>query len=159
LIARTLSFLNIPASWVHFGDGPEMSEIKTIAKELPGHIQAELMGAVPHNELMKYFRTTSIDLFLNVSRSEGVPVSVMEAMSFGIPVIATNVGGTSEIVSGKTGLLIDPDFSPEELAGKIQEFTQIRDINNPRVASREEWEKISKAENVYPSFVLNLLNL
>jgi colanic acid/amylovoran biosynthesis glycosyltransferase len=159
LIARTLSFLNIHAIWVHFGDGPEMCEIKTLAKELPVNIQAELMGAVPHDELMGYFRTTSIDLFLNVSRSEGVPVSVMEAMSFGIPVIATNVGGTSEIVSEKTGLLIDPDFSPEELAGKIQEFTQTMDIHNLRAASRAEWEKMSKAENVYPSFVLNLLNL
>ena len=157
LIAKTLASLKDTAIWVHFGDGPEISVIKTLIKQLPGHIKAELKGAVGHDELMNYFRTTSIDLFINVSSSEGVPVSVMEAMSFGIPVIATNVGGTSEIVSDKTGLLIEADFSPEELAGKITELSRRDDFSDLRSRSREEWEKKSMADNVYPEFVDQLL--
>ncbi|MBA4321553.1 MAG: glycosyl transferase family 1, partial [Odoribacter sp.] len=127
--------------------------------KLPGHIKTGLMGAVGHDELMNYFKTTSIDLFINVSSSEGVPVSVMEAMSFGIPVIATDVGGTSEIVSGKTGLLINSDFSPEELSVRIEELTGRDDINNLRSAAREEWEKKSRAEKVYPEFMDQLVKM
>ena len=159
LIAKSLTLLKIPATWVHFGDGPEMIKIRTLAELLPGNVKAELKGAVGHDELMNYFGTRSIDLFINVSSSEGVPVSVMEAMSFGIPVIATNVGGTSEIVTEKTGLLIKAVFSPEELAGKIEELIQRDDFINLRSASREEWEKNSMAQNVYPWFINHLVSL
>jgi glycosyltransferase involved in cell wall biosynthesis len=157
LIAKTLGLLKIPASWVHFGDGPEINVILTFIKQLPRHIKGELKGAIGHDDLMTYFRTNPIDLFINTSSSEGVPVSVMEAMSFGIPVIATNVGGTSEIVSDKTGLLIDSDFSPEELAVKIVELTQRNDFMDIRSASRKEWEKKSMADKVYPEFINQLL--
>ena len=44
-----------------------------------------------------------VDLFLTVSANEGIPVSIMEAQSFGIPVIATDVGGISEIVNNVNG--------------------------------------------------------
>jgi len=159
IIAKTLNLLKIPTHWVHFGDGPEINVILTIIKQLPGNIKVEMKGAVAHDELMNFFKKTSIDLFINVSSSEGVPVSVMEAMSFGIPVVATNVGGTSEIVSDKTGLLIDSDFSPEELAVKIVELTRRNDFMYLRSASRKEWEKKSMADNVYPQFIKQLLQM
>jgi len=157
LIAKTLALFKIPVSWVHFGDGPGISVIYTLIRQLPGNIKAEMKGAVEHEELMDYYRTAPIDLFINVSSSEGVPVSVMEAMSFGIPVIATNVGGTSEIVSDKTGLLVNADISPEELAEKIEELTQKKDFIDLQSASRLEWEKKSMAGKVYPEFIEQLL--
>ncbi|NJK95527.1 MAG: glycosyltransferase [Bacteroidales bacterium] len=51
-------------------------------------------------------------MFLNTSLSEGVPVSVMEALSFGLPVIATDVGGTGELINDEVGMLINPEISP-----------------------------------------------
>jgi len=135
-------------------------KIRAVIKEaeaLPENIKAELKVQVSHNELMNFFRSNPIDLFLNVSSSEGVPVSIMEAMSFGIPVIATNVGGTSEIVSERTGLLINADFTPEYLAGKIIELSQRNDLPEIRVAARKEWEEKSRAENIYPEFIDHLL--
>ena len=159
LIVNTLALLKIPADWIHFGDGPEKNEINILIEQLPGHIKAELKGTVRHDELIDYYRTSSTDLFINVSSSEGVPVSVMEAMSFGIPVIATDVGGTSEIVSNNTGLLIKSDFSAEELAGKIESMVQNNDYINLRSESRKEWEKKSMAEKVYPEFVNQLLQI
>ena len=54
---------------------------------------------------------------MNVSESEGIPVSIMEASSFGIPVIATNVGGVGEIVeNGYNGLLLNKDFLNRDLS-------------------------------------------
>lgn len=159
LIVRTLSFLKTPALWIHFGGGPQMKEIKKLVKSLPGHIIADMRGPVGHNEIMDFFRSVSVDLFINVSSSEGVPVSAMEAMSFGIPVIATNAGGTAEIVSEKTGMLIDIGFSPEELAENIEAYIKRDDLIDIRNASRKEWEKKSMAENVYPEFVEELSGL
>jgi glycosyltransferase involved in cell wall biosynthesis len=67
----------------------------------------------------------SVDLFLNVSTTEGVPVSIMEAFSAGIPVYATNVGGTSEIVNSGNGKLMDKDLTPEKLAHEIRSFNEL----------------------------------
>jgi colanic acid/amylovoran biosynthesis glycosyltransferase len=159
LIIKTLSYIKSSVKWVHFGDGSMMNEIKSLVSGLPANITAELRGAVGHNELMEFYRANPVDLFINVSSSEGVPVSVMEAMSFGIPVIATNVGGTSEIVSEKTGRLIDPGFSPVELAGEIEDLLAREDIKGLRTASRNQWEQISKADIVYPRFVEELLRV
>ncbi|MGZ5247769.1 MAG: glycosyltransferase, partial [Flavitalea sp.] len=64
------------------------------------------------------------DLFLNVSESEGVPVSIMEAMSAGLPVIATNVGGTREIVDGSNGVLVNKNISALELSDLLVHFKE-----------------------------------
>jgi colanic acid/amylovoran biosynthesis glycosyltransferase len=159
LIAITLAFVKSRVEWIHFGDGPLRNEVEILISKLPDNISCKLAGAVDHEYLMNFYRTTTADLFINVSSSEGVPVSVMEAMSFGIPVIATDVGGTAEIVSGKTGLLIDKDFSPLELATKIEELINRDDFSRLRRGSREEWEKKSMADKVYPDFINHLLSL
>jgi colanic acid/amylovoran biosynthesis glycosyltransferase len=159
LIVKTLGYMKRGVDWIHFGDGPLKNEIDKLAAKLPGNIKWRLAGAVKHEELMNYYRTISVDIFLNVSSSEGVPVSVMEAMSFGIPVIATNVGGTGEIISDKTGLLIDNDFLPLELATKIEEMANMSDLGTLRRNARDEWEKKSMADKVYPEFINHLLSV
>lgn len=157
LLVRTFGYMRSRIEWIHFGDGPMRNEIEKLLIKLPENINRKLAGAVNHEELMNYYRATSIDLFINVSSSEGVPVSVIEAMSLGIPVIATNVGGTSEIVSERTGLLIDKDFSPLELANKIEELANRADLSKFRRVAREEWENKSMADKVYPDFINHLL--
>ena len=63
-----------------------------------------------------------MDVFVLSSLYEGLPVSVLEAMACGIPVVATNVGGSKEVVlDGKTGFLVEPG-NPYELAEKIKEL-------------------------------------
>jgi glycosyltransferase involved in cell wall biosynthesis len=65
-----------------------------------------------------------LDVFVLSSLYEGLPVSVLEAMACGIPVIATNVGGNKEVVlNGKTGFLVKPG-NPYELAEKIKELLE-----------------------------------
>ena len=158
LIVKALGFLKIRVEWIHFGTGPLRKDIERLSAKLPENIKCTLAGALKHEDLMDYYRTTPIDLFINVSSSEGVPVSIMEALSFGIPVIATNVGGTPEIVSEKTGSLIDKDFPPESLAYKIEELLNKPDLTTMRKAARSEWEKRSMADKVYPGFIDHLLS-
>ena len=74
-------------------------------------------------------RSQPIDIFINVSSSEGLPVAIMEAISFDIPIIATNVGGTSEIVTPETGILIAPDSAPELIAARIRELYKVKELS------------------------------
>jgi len=48
---------------------------------------------------------------MNLSETEGIPVSIMEAQSAGVPILATNLGGTSEIVNNENGFLVEKDFN------------------------------------------------
>ena len=67
--------------------------------------------------LVDWYRRNRVDLFISLSSSEGLPVSMMEAISFGIPILATDVGGVSEIVKRATGRLVSVDDPPELVAG------------------------------------------
>jgi glycosyltransferase involved in cell wall biosynthesis len=83
-------------------------------------LEIKLNGFVDNKNLIKFYQSQPVDLFLNVSASEGLPVSIMEALSFGIPVIATDVGGTSELVNENNGQLIPANFDINELAYSIE---------------------------------------
>jgi colanic acid/amylovoran biosynthesis glycosyltransferase len=60
---------------------------------------------VDHAQVIDYYTTNHIALFLSLSSREGLPVSLMEAISCGIPLLATTVGGVSEVVNENTGRL------------------------------------------------------
>jgi len=64
----------------------------------------------------------------------------MEAISFGIPVLATDVGGCREIVNNQTGILIKPSLTSESVAEKLKYFT-FSELNNERFREgvREFW--------------------
>ncbi|MDD0858820.1 glycosyltransferase [Arthrobacter alpinus] len=80
---------------------PLEDDLRRIASEVEREdLVIELKGAVANDEVLNFYRNHEISVFINVSTSEGVPVSIMEAISFDIPVVATSVGGTPEIVGG-----------------------------------------------------------
>jgi glycosyltransferase involved in cell wall biosynthesis len=115
--------------WIHFGDGVLREELEVLARQTLGDckmISHEFKGYIPNEEVLKFYERNEVNLFLNTSSTEGVPVSIMEAQSFGIPVIATDVGGVSEIVIPGTGFLLPEDFKPQELAEKINCFMAMK---------------------------------
>jgi glycosyltransferase involved in cell wall biosynthesis len=124
LIIRSLSVLNSRRKirWLHFGDGSLRKDLESLAETLLGskdNIRYEFKGQTPNSEIIKFYSRNKIDLFLNTSSAEGIPVSIMEAQSYGTPVIATDTGGVSELVAPGTGFLLPLDFKPEDLAEKI----------------------------------------
>lgn len=115
LILDTLKHFDQPAKWVHFGSGSEMEKIKKLAAELPSSISYEIKGFVSNEELIRFYNNHEVTGFLSFSSSEGLPVSMMEAVSFGIPILACDVGGISEIViPKKTGILLPVNCSSED---------------------------------------------
>ena len=83
------------------GDGPERENLE---REYSGD-GVFFAGYVEHNDLPKFYNMAKI--FVLASLSEGLPTVIMEAMACGLPVVATDVGGVSEIVlDGKTGFVV-----------------------------------------------------
>jgi colanic acid/amylovoran biosynthesis glycosyltransferase len=87
------------------------------------------LGAVPHHELLKMYEQGSISCVALASVDlgngfhEGIPVALIEAMSYGVPVVATKTGGTAELVLPGTGMLV-PARDPEALADALQTMLQ-----------------------------------
>ena len=145
LIIKTLMNLkDVDIEWTHFGDGILMSQIKELATKLPNNISVEFKGNIKNSDLMRIYVNNQFDLFVNVSISEGIPVSIMEALSFGIPCVATNVGGTNEIVThGYNGWLLDENFRKEELENIIRAYWNLNNeqILKLRDCAYSSWKK------------------
>ena len=140
--------------WYHMGDGPLMGDVVDLAERiLPVNVKCHFLGNVPNEKVYSFYKENMIDLYVNVSLSEGVPVSIMEAQSCAIPVMATRVGGMPDIVSEENGVLLRPDPSAGGIAFAIAEL-----IDNPemltkkRAAARATWEGKYNAAFNFPAF-------
>ncbi|MBW4424469.1 MAG: glycosyltransferase family 4 protein [Nostoc desertorum CM1-VF14] len=100
------TMLHFPrARLVVIGDGPLKSKLDELIHKLSISYQVLFMGSLPQKQVFACLKQA--DVFILNSSYEGLPHVVLEAMTAGIPVIATNAGGTKEVVEdGKTGLLI-----------------------------------------------------
>ena len=112
LIVDVLSMIpdRFKIKWVHFGDGDIMNTIINYTKKKfynKNNISYKFYGFYKHDKLMKWYSENSVDCFITLSSTEGgVPISIIEAMSFGIPIIATKVGGIPEAINGN-GILVE----------------------------------------------------
>ncbi len=109
--------------WVHFGDGSDMPRVKEVAARAGVHVS--WMGRRPNSDVLGWFGSNRADVFVTTSSSEGLPVSVQEAMSFGVPVVATDVGGMSELIDGN-GILVSPNPSPSEVGDALRRIDVAR---------------------------------
>lgn len=152
LIAEALMNINdISVCWHHFGDGSSMDSLKKKTKQLArkGNISCTLHGFVPNSDYIQLLGQLDADVFITTSSTEGgVPVSISEAASFGIPVIATAVGGIPEIVSEENGILLKENPTAAEVAQAINDFYAL---------SAEE--KAAKGENSYKKWEQNFNSL
>jgi glycosyltransferase involved in cell wall biosynthesis len=149
LIIEALTKVNVPVEWIHFGDGPLSGKINNLVKTLGNMVSAHIMGRVKNEVIMTYYATNPIDLFINVSEVEGVPVSVMEAFSFGIPCFATDVGGTGEIVNETNGYLASKDFNISELYNYIKNVRTLSKTKQLRINARQSWQELCNATTNY----------
>ncbi|MDQ0645037.1 glycosyltransferase [Microbacterium murale] len=124
---------SVPLRWVHFGDGPRMAELTAVVEGVSG-LSVELRGSVSNDEVLDFYRSARVDLFVNASISEGVPVSIMEAIAHSIPVVATAVGGTPEIIGPElgTGELVPADATPAEFAERMRDVIEGVEQFDPR---------------------------
>jgi len=161
LIYEILTNINsdIEIIWTHIGYG-ELAEklADMINKNKRDNIEVRLLGQKSQSEIRDIYRDNYFDFFINTSQFEGLPVSIMEAFSFGIPAIATNVGGTNEIVNEKNGMLIDSNFDIKKVAFSIGKlFTDQCDLRKLRIQAYNTWKEKFNADKNYKDLI-NLLN-
>lgn len=150
---------NSHVMWRCIGFNPN-EEIKKILGEKIIKEHCTFLGKLKNKDVINYYKQNDITFFVNVSKSEGIPVSIMEAQSFGIPVIASNVGGTGEIVNNDNGLIFDANMSVDDfvkLLIKAINFSE-EEYQRKRYLSRKTWEEKSSAEINYPLFIENIKN-
>lgn len=141
--------------WTHIGDGGRRPELEKIAVAKLKKTDVEFLGNIPNSEVYEYYKNTPTDLFISTSKSEGLPVSMMEAASFGVPIISTDVGGVCEIVkNGYNGRLLAEKASAEEFADCIERFYNMDKSEREfyRKNSRRLWEDNFNAGRIYPDF-------
>lgn len=123
LLIKALSLIEkTHIHWTHIGDGVLLHDLREMSKNLPSNITVSWLGSLPNSEVHAFYADHAIDLAMNLSTTEGIPVSLIEALSYGIPIIATDVGGNSEVCDSHVGLLLSPDPSPEEVKKTIEYF-------------------------------------
>lgn len=126
LLIDALALLDESIEWIHFGDGFQQNEIIKYAHErldAKRNIKWKFAGRTPHEKVMEFYRSTNIGIFINCSDYEGVPVSLMEAMVYGIPCIARNVGGVSELIQDhNNGILLPYELDSTILSMSIKEI-------------------------------------
>jgi colanic acid/amylovoran biosynthesis glycosyltransferase len=103
LVARGIMF----ELWLA-GEGPERAAIERRIAERGLGERIRLLGTVPHAELLGMYRDRRADCVVLPSLHEGLSVALVEAMAYGVPVIATGVGGVPELLENGAGVLVPP---------------------------------------------------
>ena len=140
---------DIKIEWTHFGDGPNRHLIES-------NSSLNLKGRVSNREVLSYYENNQVDLFINVSLSEGLPVSIMEATSAAIPVIATDAGGTNELIPKVLPLGINAENLAKEIISFYENY--YRD-DTYRLQFEILWNKEANADNNYSEFSAFLKSL
>ena len=165
LIIEALALVeSLDITWIHFGYGSLQTELEAlIAQKLSSknNIHPSIHGAITNSDLFQFYNHNYVDLFVNTSSSEGIPVSIMEVQSFGIPVVAMDVGGVGEIVSSETGMLLHPEDSPQKIAKAMTQLLTLPKEQKDRLRENvlRNWDTRYNAEKNFSTFIDKIVSL
>lgn len=138
------------------GEGPSHMKLEKEVLRLNSRARVHLVGQIAHNEMSLYLSAS--DIFVLPSYNEGLPVSIIEAMACALPVISTNVGGISEIVTnGVSGVITDVKNvglltkAIEKLLKDPGLMKQFGSAGRAIVEKRFSWER--SANNLYNAYI------
>ena len=150
-----------PVTWHHFGGGQMDAVDRAVMAARAAGAEVVLHGLVPVEVLQSFYRDTNVTLFVNLSLHEGIPVSIMEALNAGIPVVATAAGGSAEVVfDGRSGMVVPLALAtdPNELARRV--LNALEPGGTLAVAQpRQVWERLCDAEKLAAVFAHDLQRL
>lgn len=165
LIIDALSLLesSILVNWIHFGDGSQQEEMIHLAEKKLGRsrkISFAFKGRVENEEVKKFYCEQRPDCFITTSSTEGSPVSVMEALACGIPVIGTTVGDIPFMINNN-GILLSSNPEPKEVAIAIEKMvgSSLEERKKMRRASIKIWEERYSREKNENDFINELCKL
>ncbi|MCL4531124.1 MAG: glycosyltransferase family 4 protein [Chloroflexi bacterium] len=150
LAMRALADLkDLEWQWSIAGDGPQMSVLQAKVKEHGLQNRIHFLGWLTADQLKEQY--AAANMFLFPSRHEGMPNAVLEAMASGLPVVATHIAGSEElVVDGETGRLVPPEDA-NALRESLRPFlvdAQMREqmgrAARQRVESSFSWNRVAE---------------
>lgn len=163
LLIDGLALVKEPVRWIHIGDGALRESLHAKAAETLGplnNIEYEWKGLMPNHEVMEFYRRQPVHCFITTTSTEGVPVSVQEALSYGIPIIATKVSDIPLMVEGN-GILLSENPTPQEVAEAVTRMCRIEETTYQewREHAYQKYLNDYNADKLHPEMVRELLEL
>lgn len=134
-----------------YGEGPFRTRLENLIKKRGVDSYIGMPGAIAHEKLMEMYQGRKVDLVVLPSiitpqgEHEGIPVTLMEAMAYGIPVISTNTGGIPELLSAGAGIIVK-EKNPEQLAEVIGSL--LADTGLQHKIGMEGYRRVRKEFNI-----------
>ena len=160
-IIKAISDLNSPLINLNIiGDGPELNQLQKISLESNNKDNIIFHGKLNRDEINHIFLNS--DIYIQASNYEGLPHSLLEAMSYGIPVLCTPVGECKEILGNEDrGYILDLPVSKNNIKSKISEIIGEKDIANKKGERGKDFinEKynLTNSFNLYKNLFTRLL--
>lgn len=160
-IIRAISDLNDPLIYLNIiGDGPELNQLQKISLESNNKDNIIFHGKLNRNDINHIFLKS--DIYIQASNYEGLPHSLLEAMSYGIPVLCTPVGECKEILGNEDrGYILDLPVSKNNIKSKIIEIIGEKNIANKKGERGKDFinEKynLTNSFNLYKNLFTRLL--
>lgn len=145
---------NFEFKWIHVGDGEELKSVEeAIRNRCPANFHPQLVGAMANARVQELYVKETIDWFITLSSSEGLPISICEALSYGVPVITTAVGGIPEIVNERVGILLEEPTEIETFISRISKYIDCRKaFMQLRSNAATQWAEYFNADTLREQF-------
>jgi colanic acid/amylovoran biosynthesis glycosyltransferase len=153
---KILKDKNIKFRCLISGEGPLESKLKEMVEDQQLGNCVEFMGWLPHERLFDLYNDRKVkavvlpSIITEDGEKEGIPVVLMEAMAYGIPVVSTYTGGIPELVDDESGILVEQK-NPGSLATAIERLqtdsgylSMVGKLGREKVFSGFNGDKISK---------------
>lgn len=137
--------------WHHIGGGTGYKTLCDYAYErLAGNpcVEYILHGNMEHSKILAFYAGVDVGCFITTSETEGgSPVSIQEALAYGVPIIGTSVGGITEMIQGN-GILLNADPLPQDICRALNSVIMMTDVDymKMRQCSKILWDKEYQAE-------------
>ena len=160
-IIRAISDLNDPLIYLNIiGDGPELNQLQKISLESNNKDNIIFHGKLNRDDINHIFLKS--DIYIQASNYEGLPHSLLEAMSYGIPVLCTPVGECKEILGNEDrGYILDLPVTKNNIKSKISQIIGEKDIANKKGERGKDFinEKynLTNSFNLYKNLFTRLL--
>ena len=160
-IIKAISDLNSPLINLNIiGDGPELNQLQKISLESNNKDNIIFHGKLNRDDINHIFLKS--DIYIQASNYEGLPHSLLEAMSYGIPVLCTPVGECKEILGNEDrGYILDLPVSKNNIKSKISEIIGEKNIANKKGERGKDFinEKynLTNSFNLYKNLFTRLL--
>ena len=160
-IIRAISDLNDPLIYLNIiGDGPELNQLQKISLESNNKDNIIFHGKLNRDDINHIFLKS--DIYIQASNYEGLPHSLLEAMSYGIPVLCTPVGECKEILGNEDrGYILELPVSKNNIKSKISEIIGEKNIANKKGERGKDFinEKynLTNSFNLYKNLFTRLL--